>query len=101
MIDKQIFNDYIDLKEQAKLIDLKIEELKPQILEQMQAAGAEEIVVEQRGTISLSSRRTWTYPPAIKKMEEDLKQAQVEAEAKGEASYKDNVFPLFNAVKIN
>lgn len=93
------FNDYIDLMEAKRDLEVKIEALKPEIMAEMEKSGAEEATIGDRGTITIAHRRTYKYPPAIVKMETDLKQAKVEAEAKGEATASETSYPVFKAKK--
>lgn len=95
----ETFNAYCDLMEAKRDLEARIEALKPEIMIEMDKAGKDELAIGDRGVITIASRRTYKYPPHIVKMDEDLKQAKVEAEAKGEATASETRYPVFKAKK--
>lgn len=94
------FNTYCDLLDEKRALEARIEALKPEIVSEMDAAGKDEVAVGDRGVITMASRRTYKYPQSITIMEEELKEAKVSAEAKGEAIASETRYPVFKAKKI-
>lgn len=95
------FNRYCDLLDSKRELEKQIDGMKAEIVIEMDKAGKDEVEIGDRGVITMASRRTYKYAPAIVKMEEDLKQAKVEAEAKGEAVPSETRYPVFKAKKGN
>lgn len=95
----ETFNRYCDLMEAKRELEAQIDELKPEIVVEMEKAGVDELSIGDRGVITMATRRTYKYPSVIVKMEEDLKHAKVEAEAKGEATASETRYPVFKAKK--
>lgn len=98
-MNESTFNAYCDLLDAKRDLEAKIEALKPEVLKEMTDAKFDEISVGNRGTITIASRRTYKYPPGIVKMEEELKEAKTEAEAKGQAIASETRYPVFKAKK--
>jgi hypothetical protein len=82
---------YIELKEKAKQLEAEIESLKSNLfftISQIQDEIRETEVVFEDYVFTISYRKSYDYPPHIKKMEEKLKSLKKEAEASGEAILK-------------
>lgn len=93
---EELLRRYIALKEKAKEIEEQIESLRSDIFstvsEMLEQTGEKQVVFEDY-VFTVQYRKTFDYPPQIKKMEEELKAAKKEAEASGEAILKsDNGF---------
>ncbi|MFN3345130.1 MAG: hypothetical protein ACK412_05730 [Chloroherpetonaceae bacterium] len=93
---EELLRRYIALKEKAKEIEEQIESLKSNVFftvsEMLEQTGEKQVVFEDY-VFTVQYRKTFDYPPQIKKMEEELKAAKKEAEASGEAILKsDNGF---------
>jgi predicted RNase H-like nuclease (RuvC/YqgF family) len=84
---------YIELKEKAKQLEAEIESLKSNlfdVISDMQdEAGKKQLLFEDY-VFTINYRKTYDYPPHIKKMEEKLKSLKKEAEASGEAILKSD-----------
>ncbi len=82
---------YIELKEKAKQLEAEIESLKSNlfyVISQMQDETGEKQLDFEDYVFSISYRKSYDYPPHIKKMEDELKSLKKEAEASGEAVMK-------------
>lgn len=93
---EELLRRYIALKEKAKEIEEQIESLKSNVFftvsEMLEQTGEKQVVFEDY-VFTVQYRKTFDYPPQIKKMEEELKAAKKDAEASGEAILKsDNGF---------
>lgn len=100
-INKELLERYASLKATESEIKDQIDELKGLVLKEIQDAGAEEVEVENVGKFTVVPKRTYKYPAAIVTMEEDLKKAQKDAIAKGDATYEESAYVKFNALKDN
>jgi len=84
---------YIELKEKAKQLEAEIESLKSNLfftISQIQDEIRETEVVFEDYVFTISYRKSYDYPPHIKKMEDELKSLKKEAEASGEAVLKSD-----------
>ena len=82
---------YIELKEKAKQLEAEIESLKSNLfftISQMQDEIEETEVVFEDYVFTIGYRKSYDYPPQIKKMEDELKSLKKEAELSGEAVMK-------------
>lgn len=99
IMNKQLLDDFAELKRTEKEITAKVDEMKILVLKELQDNGAEEVDLGT-STISIGVRRTYHYPPQIVKMDEELKLAKKSAEAKGEAEPIENPYAIFKEKKI-
>jgi len=84
---------YIELKERAKQLEAEIESLKSNLfftISQIQDEIRETEVVFEDYVFTIGYRKSYDYPPHIKKMEDELKSLKKEAEASGEAVLKSD-----------
>lgn len=99
--DKETLNIYANTKAEIKLLESRIEEIAPIVLGIMQGAEVEEINLEDKGKLSLSSRRIWTYSKKLQEEEKALKAEKKIEEQTGKADYKENHFVVFKGIKEN
>lgn len=97
--DKDILNQYAQLKLDIKALEEKADELNPEVLAIMETNELGEIVVGEYGKLSLASRRTWKYPKPIKDLEDDLKMQKKEAEQTGAAESVEKSYVIFKGNK--
>ena len=81
--------EYEELKMEAKKLAVRIDELKPEVLE---IIGEEEKVNCKHGFIERKSRPKYTYSPDTTKLALDLKDTQKEEVAKGIATDNPTYF---------
>jgi len=101
-MNEEITNDeklleYEELKIEAKRIAVRIDELKPEVLE---IIGEEEKVNCKHGFIERKSRPKWTYTPETTKLGLDLKDVQKEEVAKGLATNDPTIFVEYRVSDI-
>ncbi len=96
---------YIELKEKAKQLEAEIESLKSNLfftISNLQDETGEAEVVFEDYVFTISYRKSYDYPPHIKKMEDDLKSLKKEAEVSGEAVMKsDNGYVILKKIAGN
>lgn len=97
--NKDKLNEYASIKKDIKILEAKAELLNPEILELMEASGAEEIEIGDMGKLSMGSRRNWKYPADVISWEEDLKAKKKEAEQRGTAQYTEKKYVIFKSNK--
>lgn len=98
-MNDSLLKEFAELKIEEKRIKVLVDEKKTDVLAELRSVSADEVTVTGYGVLTVVSNRAYTYPQAIVQMEEDLKLAKKEAEAKGTATYTDNPFVKFNALK--
>lgn len=96
---KQILQDYAELKLQIKELEEKADELNPQILELMQESEVEEIAIGDIGKVSLGSRRSWKYTVKVQEDEKALKELKKLEEQTGAADYTEKQYIIFKSKK--
>lgn len=90
---------YAELKASIALLEKEAGVLKTEIEERM-FAESRELIPTVFGEFKIEGRKTWTYPAAVTRIEEDLKVAKFEAEEKGTASFVEKKFLKFVPTKI-
>lgn len=98
-MNKDLLERYADIKDAIADFEKQAESLKPEILAMLQKEGADEVNLKDRGNFVVVPKRKWKYPAPIVTMEEELKKAKTEAEAKGEATWEENPYVMFKPVK--
>lgn len=96
---KNILNEYAQIKKEIKLLEAKADIINPQILEIMEQNEVEEISLSDHGVLSLGSRRTWKYPEVVSELEDELKSKKKESEQLGTASYTEKFYVIFKGKK--
>ncbi|MGK3946943.1 hypothetical protein ABK046_52325, partial [Streptomyces caeruleatus] len=66
---KDVLNNYAEIKKEIKALEAKADLLNPQVLEVMRQQEAEEVTIGEMGKLSLGSRRTWKYSKFITEKE--------------------------------
>lgn len=96
---KDVLNNYAEIKKEIKALEAKADLLNPQVLEVMRQQEAEEVTIGEMGKLSLGSRRTWKYSKFITEKEEDIKKAKKIEEQTGTADYVEKHYVIFTANK--
>lgn len=96
---KELFLQYAGLKSRMSELEDQLEQLKPEIATAIEQMNPLDKIVEVDGvgTFSLTAKRKYVYPAGVVQLEDQLKQAKKEAEAKGTATYTITEYPLFKA----
>jgi len=97
--EKDIMKNYADLKIKIKELDLVAKEMNEEVLGIMNKEEMEEVEIDGVGKLSIGSRRTWKYTPALNTMKDQLKDRQQEEEQTGVALYEEKHYLLFKANK--
>ncbi|MCS6989687.1 MAG: hypothetical protein NZM06_09260 [Chloroherpetonaceae bacterium] len=88
---ERLLRRYIELKRQAEDIEAQLEAMKGEVFvavtDLLEQTGGKSYLFEDY-EFSAQYRRTYDYPPDIKKMEDELKALKKEAEASGRAKIK-------------
>lgn len=96
---KDLYTEYAALTAQMNEIEEKREAMKKTILEKMQEEQRES-VEHALGKFAIQYRKKWTYPEAVKKLEQRWKVAKVDAEESGVATFEENGSLYFTPIKI-
>lgn len=92
---KDILNQYAQLKKDINVLDNKAEGLKEQVLEIMQDNEVGEIAIGN-DKLSIGSRRAWKYTPQVKELKKALDERKKYEEQTGVADYTENFYPIFS-----
>jgi len=97
--NKDLLNKYGSIKKDIKALEAMADELNPQVLELMEASGAEEIEIGDIGKLSMGSRRNWKYTEKVKSLDEALKDQKKLEEQTGLAEYTEKKYVIFKGNK--
>jgi len=95
---KQKLEQLARLKIEQRKIEAEIEEIYPEILEEVKDMDDGTVIEMSEGTFTVSFRRTWTYTEELEKKAEALKIAKKEEEQKGLATYTTKPSVIFKQV---
>lgn len=99
-MNKELLNEYADLKIKIKEMEARIDEINPLILAELVKEGEEvELPLAGKGTFGWYLKRTWKFPKNLVDMKEQLKTLEKEAQAKGIAEYDEKPILKFNMDK--
>jgi len=94
-----VFDEYASLEAEIKALEAKKEQLRPVIVKSMIEQGLEKIETAV-GKFSLGKRKVWSYPEAVKELEDEFKSAKALAESTGEATFEEVEQLRFTQVKL-
>lgn len=95
--DREVLEHYADLKAAAAEIDLKIDLMKPTVLEILARLNPQDrtVSLDGVGTFSVSTRATYTYPQDIVDVEDALKRRKKDAVRLGTATVAEAEFVIY------
>lgn len=94
-----LYSEYADVDAQIKALELKKEQLRPFIIEQMLEDGTQKIETEI-GSFSVNQLKKWSYPEEVVEIGEQFKAAKAKAESTGEATYEETPSLRFTPAKL-
>jgi len=93
-MNKQLFNEYADLKRQERDIASRIEELAPLLLSEIETAEVERVQSEA-GTFTKGKRKNWTFTEKVKSAESAVKELKKIECADGSATFEEKSYLIF------
>lgn len=99
IMNKEILQQYANLKEQEAVIAAEITKLGPLILAEISAAGVDKVEAKDVGTFTVAKRKTWKFSEDITLAEEGLEELKRTEKANGVAKATEKPYLLFKGVK--
>jgi len=96
---QNLYEEYALLEAEISVLEMKKEQLKPVILQQMIDGGVDKIETIV-GKFSVSTRKTWTYPVEVNEIGEEFKAAKAKAESTNEATFEQSTGLRFTSIKL-
>jgi hypothetical protein len=93
---KELFDQLATLRIQEREIKSKIDEIYPQVLEEVADAEDGTVIESDLGNFTVSFRRNWEYPELIQEFESEVKKKKKLAEQTGEATYEEKACVIFS-----
>lgn len=87
-MDKPRLELYASYKIEAAILEKKMEELKPLIIEEMIANEAEKVNTDW-GAFTLQQNRKWTFSDEVEGIRTELKDKEAKEKATGTATYEE------------
>ena len=97
-MNKELLQQYANLKEQEKTIAEEISKINPLILKEIQDAGADKISTEF-GAFSVAKRKTWKFSEEVVMCEEGLEELKKQEMANGKATAVEKPYLMFKGPK--
>ena len=88
--------EYARLSKAKKEIETQLAELKESCQRAVEASGGK-LQVGDLGTLSLSTRKNWSYPRHVEEIADALKYAKKNAEIDGEATFTESPVLTFRS----
>lgn len=88
--------EYEQLKLNEKIIEARLEELKPIIMEVVEVGKKYE---GQEGSFEVCSKANWKYSPRVVQMKEEVKKFEAEEVAKGIAVNNPTIYLKYSVKK--
>ena len=98
-MNKQLFIQYSALNEQLKTLEKVKEDLRSQIIADMQKDTIEKAETEY-GIFTIATRISYTYTEAVQKLVEKVKLAQIKQQQKGTAERSETKYLVYSKIKI-
>ena len=98
-MNKDLLQQYANLKEQERVIAEEIAKINPLVLAEIDAAGADKVEAKGIGTFSKASRKTWKFSKEVELAEEGLEELKRQEKADGTATVTEKPYLLFKAPK--
>lgn len=92
---EQQLKKYAEIKEQIKLLEEQAKVLNDAIVDEMLGSDMTKATFEF-GTFTICSKKSYTYSPKIKTMEENLKIAKNKEVEQGKAKVKESKYLLYS-----
>lgn len=83
-MNKELFQKYAEAKREEKRIKAVLDELRPQVVMEMEIVAADKVPSEF-GTFSLVPKSIWKFSPAVSAAEEKVDKLKEEEKATGVA----------------
>lgn len=99
-MNKDYFDEYLALDEQAKLIEHKKAHLKAQIMVELEKSEDGRFE-HPAGMFTVSHRKKWTYTDVVVKLEDKLSIQKTKEEKHGDATFEESSFLRFSPKKEN
>ncbi len=97
-MDKSKLELYAAIKQQISSLEEQADELRPGIVEAMQADELDKVSTEF-GNFTLTQKRKWEYSENVKIAADNLEELQNEEKAKGIATYTETPVLKFLTIK--
>lgn len=97
---KSLFKELADVTAQLKELKDKEAFLKKQVSAEMQRDEVDKVEADY-GTFYFTNRKTWKYPEALTKAENDIKDQKKAAQSDGSATFEESLSLTFRASKNN
>ncbi len=89
---------YAEIETEYKALDFARSALRDLIVEEMQKSKLDK-VESDFGLFTVARKQSWSYSPAVTKIEDRLKLAKVKEQQKGLAEAKETTYLVYKQVK--
>lgn len=94
---KDTLKKYAEIKHQIKLWEVQADAINQEVLQIMQLNEVEEIDLEEKGKLTLGSRRTWKYTEGTLDLKAKFDEAKKFEEQTGSAEYVEKKYVIFKS----
>ena len=98
-MNKEILQQYANLKEQERVIAAEIAKINPLILAEIEASGVDKVEAKEIGTFSVAKRKTWKFSKDVELAEEGLDELKRIEKASGVATATEKPYLIFKGIK--
>lgn len=98
-MDKDLLTQYAEIKKEIKMLESKLEEIQPEVMQSFIDNELEELELKGYGTFIVAKKRKYIYSPTVQHLEVDLKEQKKLEEQNGDADYVENPYLVFKGQK--
>ena len=99
-MNKKIFEQYAQLEQQRRAIEVVQKDLKAKMLDEMDSLNVDAVNIDL-GSFNVVKRKEWTYSNKVIAQEEMLKIMKADEEADGSAEFEETKGIRFNPKKLS
>jgi hypothetical protein len=93
------YEKYASIKAQIKALQTQADIISGEILKDMREKGEKKVELPI-GSFTITTRKSWTYPESVNKINEEYKAAKATAESTGTATYTEDESLRFVEIKL-
>ena len=97
----KLLSEYVKLESEFKALEMMKTGLRGKILEAFEKNDLDKVEDPTLGSFTVGKKKSWTYSPAVKTLEERLKIAKNKEQEKGIAEATESSYLVYNRPKDN
>ena len=98
-MNKQLFERYAQLKIKEKELKGEMDEIRPQVVSEIEAAEIDKVVIPGYGSVGFKIAKIWKFSHAVEQAELEIEGLKDKEKNEGKATFTERKDLVFNAEK--